>query len=111
MPSPLDQPEQPTPSDSRDQTSINEAENVTDDQPPQPLAIDFGESSNAATEPQTGPIQALDVGDGDAIKLDALGPIIVNNDGVSPSSLSLGVRDNRADLVIDFIENTKLVRA
>lgn len=56
---------------------------MTDDQPPQPLAIEFGESSNATSESQNEPIQAMDVGEGDAIKLDALGPIIVNNDGVS----------------------------
>lgn len=86
MPSPLDQPEQPTPADAQDDTTVAEGGNVTDDQPPQPLAIEFGDSSNTTTESQNEPIQALDVGDGDAIKLDALGPIIVNNDGVSLKS-------------------------
>lgn len=83
MPSPLDQPEQSTPVDAQDDSAVDREANVTDDQPPQPLAIEFGESSNATSESQNGPIQTMDVGEGDAIKLDALGPIIINNDGVS----------------------------
>ena len=93
MPSPLDQPEQPTPAETQGDSSVAEGSSVTDDQPPQPLAIEFGESSNANAESQNEPIQALDVGDGDAIKLDALGPIIVNNDGVGRSRLFI-MRDS-----------------
>jgi hypothetical protein len=77
------------------------------DQPPQPLAIEFGESSNVAAESQNETIQTMDVGEGDAIKLDALGPIIVNNDGVGLLVPHLSVL--RADMAVDIIENSELV--
>lgn len=48
----------------------------------QPLAI----ADAPATDKQAGDVKTIDVGDGQSIKLDALGPIIVNSDGVSFSS-------------------------
>lgn len=82
MPSPLDVPEQPTPAEPS-HVEDTATGSVTDDQPPQPLAIEFGETSKATSDPQNEPLQTLDLGEGDVIKLDSLGPIIINNDGVS----------------------------
>jgi hypothetical protein len=77
MPSPLDQPEQPTPTEN----GANDANTqVEADQPPQPLAIEFGEATQTATDDE---VQKLDLGQGDVVKLDALGPMIINTDGVS----------------------------
>ena len=84
MPSPLDQPEQPTPAE----LNGGEVQAQADvDQPPQPLAIEFGEATQIPDDnpPADEPVQKLDVGQGDAVKLDALGPMIINTDGVSPS--------------------------
>jgi hypothetical protein len=76
MPSPLDQPEQSTPAE----TSQDESQNKLElDQPPQPLAIEFGEATQTASDT----VQKLDLGQGDVVKLDALGPMIINTDGVS----------------------------
>jgi hypothetical protein len=79
MPSPLDQPEQPTPAEQ----SSNEASKQSEiDQPPQPLAIEYGEATQTVvTADDT--VQKLDLGQGDVVKLDALGPMIINTDGVS----------------------------
>jgi hypothetical protein len=99
MPSPLDQPEQPTPAD---QTAI--------DQPPQPLAIEYGEATQTAADTSTSDetVQKLDLGGGDVVKLDALGPMIINTDGVrDPSSIIQCATDN----FTDFITHTKLARA
>lgn len=81
MPSPLDQPEQVTPAEQAPQETAESS--TTDDQPPQPLAIDFGEASNNPENPQDGPVQPMDLGGDNIIKLDSLGPMIVNSDGVS----------------------------
>jgi hypothetical protein len=87
MPSPLDQPEQPTPAEHND----NEVQDQTViDQPPQPLAIEYGEATQTATDASTTDetVHKLDLGQGDVVKLDALGPMIINTDGVrSPSSI------------------------
>jgi hypothetical protein len=75
MPSPLDQPEQPTPAEKGE----NEVPEQTDvDQPPKPLAIEFGEATQTTNDAP----QKLDLGQGDVVKLDALGPMIINTDGV-----------------------------
>jgi len=82
MPSPLDQPEQPTPAEQND----NEVQDQTAfDQPPQPLAIEYGEATQTTTDALTAKetVQKLDLGQGDVVKLDALGPMIINTDGVS----------------------------
>ena len=79
MPSPLDQPEQTTPADKVDDST---AEQTEVDQPPQPLAIEFGEATQTANDAP----QKLDLGQGDVVKLDALGPMIINTDGVRPFS-------------------------
>jgi hypothetical protein len=72
-------PEQPTPAEQ----SGNEAQSQTEvDQPPQPLAIEFGEATQTATTADD-TVQKLDLGQGDVVKLDALGPMIINTDGVS----------------------------
>jgi len=82
MPSPLDQPEQTTPADKVDDSTTEQTEV---DQPPQPLAIEFGE----ATQTMNDAPQKLDLGQGDVVKLDALGPMIINTDGVSQSLCGL----------------------
>lgn len=46
-----------------------------------PLAIEY-DGSNRGEE-----IQTLDLGEGNVIKLDKLGPMIINNDGVSDVAL------------------------
>jgi hypothetical protein len=107
MPSPLDQPEQPTPAEQND----NEVHDQTAiDQPPQPLAIEYGEATqtavNASTPDETA--QKLDLGQGDVVKLDALGPMIINTDGVSDTSWRLG---SFTDGSTDVITHTKLARA
>lgn len=73
MPSPLDLPEEDTP-----------LSRTPDDVPTSPtkpaLAI---EAPNQEPEPSTDEgIQTLDVGGGDVVKLDKLGPMIINTDGV-----------------------------
>lgn len=75
MPSPLDQPEQTTPAD---KVNDGTTEQTEVDQPPQPLAIEFGEATQTTNEAP----QKLDLGQGDVVKLDALGPMIINTDGV-----------------------------
>lgn len=80
MPSPLDNPEQPTPLETQDESAAGSS--TTGDQPPQPLAIDFGEASCHPTETRTEPVQTMDIGEDNVIKLDALGPMIINSDGV-----------------------------
>lgn len=107
MPSPSDQPEQPTPAEQnenegQDQTAI--------DQPPQPLAIEFGEATQTSTDASTAEdsVQKLDLGQGDVVKLDALGPMIINTDGVS--HITSRPRRSTDDLQ-DFITHTKLARA
>lgn len=77
MPSPLDQPEQSSPTQNVQDDSADQAKV---DQPPQPLAIEFGEATPTATDTA---VQKLDLGQGDVVKLDALGPMIINTDGVS----------------------------
>jgi hypothetical protein len=107
MPSPLDQPEQPTPAEQngnevQDQTAI--------DQPPQPLAIEYGEATQTATDNSTPDetVQKLDLGQGDVVKLDALGPMIINTNGVSHVIVRL---EGCTDGSIDVITHTKLARA
>lgn len=76
MPSPLDLPESSTPS----QPSTPDA------QAAQRLAIEYDQ---AAATPAVGladdkeEVHSLDVGGGNVVKLDKLGPMIINSDGVS----------------------------
>jgi transcription antitermination factor NusG len=107
MPSPLDQPEQPTPAEQND----NEVQDQTAiDQPPQPLAIEYGEATQTAADASTSDetVQKLDLGQGDVVKLDALGPMIINTDGVSDITWMF-VRST--DGVTDIIAHSKLARA
>lgn len=85
MPSPLDDPEQPAPSEVQGGSVV--VSNVNDDQPPQPLAIDFGEASGESGHTQDPTVQTMDLGEDNVIKLDSLGPMIVNSDGVYLSLL------------------------
>lgn len=82
MPSPLDQPELPTPAE---QSSNVTQDQIEADQPPQPLAIEYGQATQTANDATTADsVQKLDLGQGDVVKLDALGPMIINTDGVGP---------------------------
>lgn len=89
MPSPLDQPEQPTPAE---QDAKDAQDQISTDQPPQPLAIEYGEATQTASGAPTADetVQKLDLGQGDVVKLDALGPMIINTDGVSHIQFTLG---------------------
>ena len=107
MPSPLDQPEQPTPAEQND----NEVQDqIAVDQPPQPQAIEYGEATLTATDAsatdQT--VQKLDLGQGDVVKLDGLGPMIINTDGVSSITWRFV---SSTDGFTDVITHTELARA
>ena len=76
MPSPLDQPEQDTP-------EARTPDNAPTSPSKSALAI---EAPKTSPEPaQAEDVQTLDVGGGDVVKLDRLGPMIINTDGVSCS--------------------------
>ena len=89
MSNPLDQPEIPTPVPPSTATPTPAAADQRDHQSDkrQPLAIEY---NNPNTEEE---VQTLDLGEGNVIKLDKLGPMIINNDGVSNVALrDLGAR-------------------
>lgn len=106
MPSPLDNPEQPTPAEAQGEPIVGSI--TTHDQPPQPLAIDFGEATGESTNTQDEKLQTMDLGEDNVIKLDSLGPMIINSDGVSaPPSIRV-VRF--LILCSDTLPHPKLVR-
>jgi hypothetical protein len=82
MPSPLDQPELPTPIQTPQSDLV----------PTQPLAtessdtgaITAAEEARGAPDGQGEEVHTLDIGEGNIVKLDKLGPMIINSDGVSP---------------------------
>ena len=89
MSNPLDQPEIPTPVPPSTATpaaaSVSQQDHQSDER--QPLAIEY---NNPSKEEE---VQTLDLGEGNVIKLDKLGPMIINNDWVSDVALrDLGVR-------------------
>jgi hypothetical protein len=56
-------------------------------------------------------VQSLDLGDGNVVKLDKLGPMIINSDGVgnAPSTLAEAhMRKSRSDASIDSLPYTEL---
>lgn len=79
MPSPLDLPESSTPSGTP----------APDDQPEsasaraQRLAIEYDQAKAGISGAEEEEIHTLDVGEGQVVKLDKLGPMIINSDGVS----------------------------
>jgi hypothetical protein len=76
---------EPTERDNDATTSRGAAEaNDTGAEPSKkPLAIaDAPENPEATTKPED-QVHTLDVGEGNVVKLDALGPMIINSDGVS----------------------------
>lgn len=77
MSNPLDQPEIPTPVPPSTATpaaaSVSQQDHQSDKR--QPLAIEY---NNPSKEEE---VQTLDLGEGNVIKLDKLGPMIINNDG------------------------------
>ncbi|OWZ41849.1 hypothetical protein C356_03738 [Cryptococcus neoformans c45] len=77
MSNPLDQPEIPTPVPPSTATPTPASADQQDHQSDkrQPLAIEY---NNPSTEEE---VQTLDLGEGNVIKLDKLGPMIINNDG------------------------------
>ncbi|ADV22803.1 hypothetical protein I305_05302 [Cryptococcus gattii E566] len=77
MSNPLDQPEIPTPVPSSTATSTPASANQGDYESDkrQPLAIEYNDPNRGEE------IQTLDLGEGNVIKLDKLGPMIINNDG------------------------------
>jgi len=84
MPSPLDQPELPTPrrSPAKEDTtypSTTPAPLAITDKPANPQAEDGKEEEEE--------VHVLDVGEGNVVKLDKLGPMIINSDGVSITSM------------------------
>ncbi|WVW78954.1 hypothetical protein I302_100917 [Kwoniella bestiolae CBS 10118] len=87
MSNPLDAPEAPTP---QSLTPVPETTDTTSPPSPsaqqhnQPLAIEDAptESEQATKEEDTEEeVQTLDLGEGNVIKLDKLGPMIINSDG------------------------------
>jgi hypothetical protein len=81
MPSPLDQPEMPIPSQTPPPTTERSGP---------PLAIENSSDQPTPSEPET---KVLDLGEGNIVKLDNLGPMIINSDGVSCHLILLGHRD------------------
>lgn len=78
MPSPLDQPESSTPNTSQ----VSDDQPFQPTQPPTKLSIEY-DPKKEEEEEET---KTLDLGEGNIIKLDKLGPMIVNSDGVSIST-------------------------
>ena len=83
MPSPLDEPEQPTPSPNP----------IATDDTKQPLAI----ADAPFPDERPGEVRTLDLGQGGIVKLDELGPMIINSDGVRGRRASPGSNLNRLD--------------
>jgi hypothetical protein len=86
MPSPLDYPESSTPSktpEPDDRPAPRSADET------RPLAIEYqqpdGSKGEVGDEEE---VQTLDVGGGNVVKLDKLGPMIINSDGVSAAPLA-----------------------
>ncbi|ORX36127.1 hypothetical protein BD324DRAFT_652030 [Kockovaella imperatae] len=76
MPSPLDQPEAATPAPAEpDSTNPNIPESLSTKA--KPLAIEGNQVKDKAEDEVT----VLDVGGGNVVKLDRLGPMIINSDG------------------------------
>ncbi|WRT65215.1 uncharacterized protein IL334_002158 [Kwoniella shivajii] len=76
MSNPLDAPETPSPEAS---TPISE---TTDSPSREPLAIEDSQPpAQVELVEETEEIQTLDLGEGNVIKLDRLGPMIINSDG------------------------------
>ena len=106
MPSPLDQPETSTPSQRID----NDASIA------QPLAVELppaGDSRQTsdkgrAVEADGEEVHTLDVGEGNVVKLDRLGPMIINSDGVSLSRCRLSRQRKENVLLGGRSGNTKL---
>lgn len=109
MPSPLDQPESDTPS----QTTTPDPQ--AQDQA-QRLAIEYDQvAAQQATDQadETEQVHSLDVGGGNVVKLDKLGPMIINSDGVSvvpPTATPYHgpMTESRTELMTDVVENTEL---
>jgi hypothetical protein len=80
MPSPLDQPEFSIPAQVPDEIDTKSPETVSN---PRPLAIE-DKSADSTKQPEAEQVHSLDLGAGNVVKLDRLGPMIVNTDGVSP---------------------------
>lgn len=75
MPSPLDQPETDTPVQTPDDSTTDTQSGST-----QKLALEYASAEQVKEEDK---VHSLDLGEGNVVKLDALGPMIVNSDGVS----------------------------
>lgn len=107
MPSPLDQPESSTPT----RTLVPDDESPKEAKSAQQLAIEYDQSKTIQPAEEGGgdgveeEIHTLEVG-GQVVKLDKLGPMIINSDGV-------GVFKSTRRVVaygVDFVENTELAR-
>lgn len=85
MPSPLDYPESSTPSKTPEPDARPAPRKMDETRP---LAIEYRQPDSykgeAGDEEQ---VQTLDVGGGNVVKLDKLGPMIINSDGVSDTDL------------------------
>ena len=75
MPSPLDQPETDTPVQTPDDSTTDTQSGST-----QKRALEYASAEQVKEEDK---VHSLDLGEGNVVKLDALGPMIVNSDGVS----------------------------
>lgn len=80
MPSPLDQPDSSIPEQTPDENDQKSPEPIAN---PRPLAIEH-KSADSTKQPEAEQVHSLDLGAGNVVKLDRLGPMIVNTDGVSP---------------------------
>ena len=108
MPSPLDEPEQPTPSKTPQPDGVSSARDST-----QPLAIEAGQAGATEFRKDEGEVEevhTLDLGEGNVVKLDKLGPMIINSDGVCYHPSWLSTSRPTLTRAVDAISNSKLAR-
>ncbi|OCF59293.1 hypothetical protein L486_03796 [Kwoniella mangroviensis CBS 10435] len=79
MSNPLDAPESASPQSSTPVPETTDTNSPTKGQ--QPLAIEDAPQEDVSAEQDEEEIQSLDLGEGNVIKLDKLGPMIINSDG------------------------------
>lgn len=109
---PLDEPEDPTPSHSPIPADETTSSRAPPPPHPLPLAITDEPAQRDPSQPsQRNPqsdeteadgveVQSLDLGDGNVVKLDKLGPMIINSDGVGDARSSLAEARGKAALTL-----------
>jgi hypothetical protein len=106
---PLDEPEDPTPSHSP--IPADETTSYRTSPPPHPLPLAITDEPAQPEPSQRNPqsdeaeaggveVHSLDLGDGNVVKLDKLGPMIINSDGVGDIPSYLDEAHGRSALTL-----------